>query len=230
MGWGPSGVPAWLSQVLDDYSDHGRLDGHGVSFSLLSQHPRQEAWLQRLDVELRRRPYRRVSEHVGFMAAGSVYRSTPLPVPNCPEVLRLGRSQLHRIAERVGSPVGLENLATSLSPDDALQQGELDRSRTRSGRRLDGPRPPQPVLPSAQLRLGRGRPPRPVPPRSSSRAACERRIVVEAEVWPADPAPRYPRRPRPARSDGRVAPRARALPKCRHGDPREDRIELRRCG
>ena len=125
MGWGPSGVPAWLSQVLDDYSEHGRLDGHGVSFSLLSQHPRQEAWLQRLDGELRRRPYRRVSEHVGFMAAGSAYRSTPLPMPNCPEVLRLGRSQLDRIAERVGSPVGLENLATSLSPHDARQQGDL---------------------------------------------------------------------------------------------------------
>lgn len=125
LGWGPRGVPDWLEAVLDDYADAGALDGHGVSYSLLSQHPRQDAWLAGLRRELRRRPYRRVSEHVGFMAAGSIRRSTPLPMPHHPDVLRHGREQVERLTDVVGSPVGLENLATALSPADATGQGAL---------------------------------------------------------------------------------------------------------
>ena len=125
LGWGPRGVPDWLDALLDDYADAGALDGHGVSFSLLSQHPRQDTWLSGLRSELRRRPYRRVSEHVGFMAAGTIRRSTPLPMPHHPDVVRHGTEQVERLTESVGSPVGLENLATALSPDDAIGQGAL---------------------------------------------------------------------------------------------------------
>ena len=125
LGWGRRGVPEWLDAVLDDYADAGALDGHGVSFSLLSQHPRQDAWLTGLRRELRRRPYRRVSEHVGFMSAGEIRRSTPLPMPPHPDVLRHGREQVERLTEVVGCPIGLENLATALSPADAAGQGAL---------------------------------------------------------------------------------------------------------
>jgi uncharacterized protein len=125
VGWGPSGVPDWLAGVLDDYAEQGLLDAHGVSFSLLSRHPRQEAWLQQLEVELARRPYRRVSEHLGFMAAGPVLRSSPLPMPHHPDVVARGVEQAARIAEVAGGPIGLENLATSLSVRDALDQGAL---------------------------------------------------------------------------------------------------------
>jgi uncharacterized protein (UPF0276 family) len=125
MGWGPAPIPEWLDAVLAEYSDAGRLDGHGVSYSLLSRHPRQEAWLAHLDRELRRRSYRRVSEHVGFMAAGPYRRSTPLPMPHHPDVVRLGRLQLERLSEKVGAAVGLENLATALTVGDASGQGAL---------------------------------------------------------------------------------------------------------
>jgi uncharacterized protein (UPF0276 family) len=125
MGWGPSGVPDWVDVVLDEYAEAGQLDGHGVSFSLLSQHPRQEWWLEALAAEVRRRPYRRVSEHVGFMAAGDIARSSPLPMPHHPDVVRRARLQAERLSTAAGSPIGLENLATSLSRDDAVDQGAL---------------------------------------------------------------------------------------------------------
>jgi uncharacterized protein (UPF0276 family) len=125
MGWGSSGVPDWLDGLLDDYAEAGALDGHGVSFSLLSSHPRQEIWLMRLREELARRPYRRVSEHLGFMAAGEVRRSSPLPMPRHPEVVRFGAEQADRLAEVVGAPIGLENLATALCIRDATEQGAL---------------------------------------------------------------------------------------------------------
>ncbi|HYF46468.1 MAG TPA: DUF692 family protein, partial [Acidimicrobiales bacterium] len=125
MGWGPSGVPDWLDALLDDFAEVGRLDGHGVSFSLLSEHPRQVAWVERLERELQQRPYRRVSEHLGFMAAGDLHRSSPLPMPHHPDVVAHGRRQLERLADRVGAPVGVENLATALSPRDVADQGAL---------------------------------------------------------------------------------------------------------
>ena len=125
MGWGPAGVPEWLDAVLDEYADEGRLDGHGVSFSLLSDHPRQVRWLQLLTAELRRRPYRRLSEHVGFMAAGPISRSSPLPMPRHPEVVRFGREQVDRLTDVAQAPIGLENLATAMGVRDALDQGAL---------------------------------------------------------------------------------------------------------
>jgi uncharacterized protein (UPF0276 family) len=125
MGWGPSGVPIWLDDLLDDFAADGALDGHGVSFSLLSHHPRQDAWLARLGAELARRPYRRVSEHLGFMAAGPFDRGSPLPMPHHPDVVAHARRQADRLAERVGAPVGIENLATALSRSDVTGQGAL---------------------------------------------------------------------------------------------------------
>lgn len=125
MGWGPQSLPDWLTGLIDDYADAGLLDGHGVSFSLLSRHPRQDAWLDHLRAELARRPYRRVSEHLGFMAAGPIRRSTPLPMPRHPGVVRHAQVQAARIAEVVTAPVGLENLATSLALSDATEQGLL---------------------------------------------------------------------------------------------------------
>jgi uncharacterized protein (UPF0276 family) len=122
MGWGPQGTPEWLDGLLDDYAEAGALDAHGVSFSLLSHHPRQEAWLERLKDELGRRPYRRVSEHLGWMAAGPVRRSSPLPLPPTPSVVALGTRQAERVAEVVGAPLGLENLATALSAEDRQSQ------------------------------------------------------------------------------------------------------------
>jgi uncharacterized protein (UPF0276 family) len=125
MGWSPRGTPEWLDALLDDYAEAGALDGHGVSFSLLSETPRQDRWLAELGDELRRRPYRRVSEHLGFMAAGDIWRSTPLPMPRHPDVVRHAQHQAERIAAVVGEPLGLENLGTALGMTDATEQGAL---------------------------------------------------------------------------------------------------------
>lgn len=48
VGWGRTPPPDWLTAVLDEHAEAGTLDAHGVSFSLLSSHPRQDAWLARL--------------------------------------------------------------------------------------------------------------------------------------------------------------------------------------
>lgn len=125
MGWGPTPLPPWLESMLDDYAADGRLDGHGVSYSLFSQHPRQQRWLELLDRELGRRPYRRVSEHLGFMASGPFDRGTPLPMPRHPDVVRVAQRQALMLSDHVGSPIGLENLATSLAIADATEQGGL---------------------------------------------------------------------------------------------------------
>lgn len=123
--WGRPDVPPWLTALLDEFAAAGRLDGHGVSFSVLSVHPRQDAWLDQLDAELAARPYRRVSEHVGVHAAGRHRHGSPMPLPHVPAVVEVGRDRLGRLGDVVGAPVGLENLATSLTRADGLDHGRL---------------------------------------------------------------------------------------------------------
>ncbi|WP_257463212.1 DUF692 domain-containing protein [Archangium lipolyticum] len=84
---------------------------------------RQEAWIEHLAQECRRRPYRHVSEHFGFTAAGPFTRSTMLPVPYCTAAVDIGRDRLERLRAATGGPVGLEVLANTLAPVDALHQG-----------------------------------------------------------------------------------------------------------
>ncbi len=117
--------PAWAERMLDLYAEEGSLYGHGVWLSVLTTpwQPRQEAWLERLAQECRRRPYRHVSEHFGFTAAGPFTRSTMLPLPYCGASVDLGRDRVERLRAATGGPVGLEVLANTLSPVDAVDQG-----------------------------------------------------------------------------------------------------------
>jgi len=117
--------PAWAERMLDLYAEEGALYGHGVWLSVLTTpwQPRQEAWLERLAQECRRRPYRHVSEHFGFTAAGPFTRSTMLPLPYCGASVDLGRDRVERLRAATGGPVGLEVLANTLSPVDAVDQG-----------------------------------------------------------------------------------------------------------
>ncbi len=127
MGWGPSGVPDWVDGLLDDYAAAGELLGHGISYSLLAgaETPHDRWWLQQLETEVDRRSYRQVSEHLGFVGAGSFSFAAPLPMPRCEAVLAVGRSRLAAMATSAGVPVGLENLATSFGPADATEQGRF---------------------------------------------------------------------------------------------------------
>ncbi len=127
MGWGPAGVPPWLDALLEEFGGTGDLLGHGVSFSCLSGAwtDHHTGWLERLRREVETRNYRHVSEHVGFVGAGRFSFSAPLPVPCTDDVVATGVDRLRRLAAAAGCPVGLENLATSFGPADALEQGAM---------------------------------------------------------------------------------------------------------
>ncbi|NUQ53559.1 MAG: DUF692 family protein [Phycisphaerales bacterium] len=125
VGWGRE-LPAWAQGLLQHFAVSGRLLGHGVSFSPLSarwEEP-QRNWLHRAALEVAKLKYRHVSEHFGFMAAGSFTRGSPMPMPADAAVIRTGRDALSRLAEVTGLPVGLENLALALSSRDVDGQGD----------------------------------------------------------------------------------------------------------
>lgn len=129
QGWGARGVPDWVPPLLDLYAQSGRLWGHGVTFSAASSdgEPRHTQWLERLRDEIELRPLRGVSEHFGFMIAGTRDAGAPLP-PGFGDGTRdvLVRN-LARLRAVTGVPVGLENLALALDADEPWQQGPLLR-------------------------------------------------------------------------------------------------------
>jgi uncharacterized protein (UPF0276 family) len=120
-------MPSWIERLLDLYAAEGRLYGHCVWLSVLSAQPqaRQRRWLERLAQECARRPYRLLSEHLGFMSAGPFVINTTLPSPYVTAAVDVGRDTLGRLAEAAGSPVGLENMAAALAPADATAQAAL---------------------------------------------------------------------------------------------------------
>lgn len=119
-------LPGWVEEILDTFSQEGALYGHGVMYSTLSGtlSARQQRWLVALEREARRRKYVHISEHFGFMTAGPFYREgAPLPVPMTDQTIALGQDRVRRLFEAAGTRVGLENLGTALSPQDARDQG-----------------------------------------------------------------------------------------------------------
>lgn len=125
----PGELPPWIGRLLDLYADDGCLYGHSVWLSMLtaSTSPRQQEWIRRLGHECRQRPYRHISEHHGFMAAGPFVVGPLLPLPYAATAIDVGRERLSKLAESTGAAVGLENLANALSPEDAtLQPAFLD--------------------------------------------------------------------------------------------------------
>jgi len=125
IGWVDGGLPAWAVDLLDHYSEAQRLWGHGVTFSPLTDaaDTHHEAWLGRVAAECQARAYRGVSEHYGFMREDGVHGGAPLPPPPGPATVRRGVDALTRLAAKTGGPVGLENLALALSPQDIWAQG-----------------------------------------------------------------------------------------------------------
>lgn len=124
LGWGTS-PPPWVASLLAAYGAQGALYGHGVHLSVLSAEPttpRQHQWLSNLRQEVQGRPYRHISEHFGWSSAGPFGQGAPLPLPRSRAALAVGRERLAALAEcsaAASVPVGLENLALSLSARDA---------------------------------------------------------------------------------------------------------------
>lgn len=122
--WEPSQATA---AILDHFAERDALYGHGVTLSTLSATwtPRQDAWIRRVQAEVARRPYRHISEHLGFITAGDWVDGAPLPMPRLPQVVEAGRRSVARLGRATGGPVGLENLALALSADDVRDEGDL---------------------------------------------------------------------------------------------------------
>lgn len=118
-------LPPWVEAVLDVYAADDALYGHAVWLSLLTVRwdERQATWLEKLARECARRKYRHVSDHFGFMTAGNMTRGPMLPLPFTPAAVRIGHERLRQLGEAAGVPIGLETLASALSPADAIDQG-----------------------------------------------------------------------------------------------------------
>lgn len=119
--------PAWLPVLLQEYSGRGRLLAHGVRYSLLSGDfsERQNTWLKQMEVELKRYPYRHITEHFGFMTSEHFHKGAPLPVPLNNQTLAIGHDRLKRLQQLAGIPVGIENLAFAFSADQVKEQAEF---------------------------------------------------------------------------------------------------------
>ena len=119
--------PEWLSLLLKEYSNNGRLIGHGVRYSLLKGQwdSNQEKWLKQLAAEVKKYNYRYVTEHFGFMTSSDFHKGTPLPVPFNKTTLAIGQDRLKRLQNVSHLPVGIENLAFAFSNEQIKEQGEF---------------------------------------------------------------------------------------------------------
>ena len=120
-------LPDWFVELLQTYSDAGRLVGHGVFFSLFSGKwlHEQAAWLRELRDLTQRFRFDHISEHFGFLTGADFHKGAPLSVPYNAQTLAIGRDRLMRIAEACGCPVGLENLAFASSTQATQVHGEF---------------------------------------------------------------------------------------------------------
>jgi len=122
-----SAAPPWLYGLLTEYSNKGRLTGHGVRYSLLTAKwgKRQDMWLKQAKQQVKKYNYRYVTEHFGFMTSGDFHKGAPFPVPLSDNALKIGRDRLMRLQDSVSLPVGLENLAFAFNEDEVKRQGEF---------------------------------------------------------------------------------------------------------
>lgn len=117
--WGEGEVPEWLAEITRYYSKNNRLIGHGVSLSLLSvDNGYQDEWLRRFETLCSTYTFSHVSEHFGFMRTRNFHFGSPLPVPYDEQLVAIAQSRLEMMRQICECPVGVENLALSLSRVD----------------------------------------------------------------------------------------------------------------
>jgi uncharacterized protein (UPF0276 family) len=118
-------VPDWFTDLLQAFSQEGRLMGHGVFFSLFSGKwlPEQEAWLAQLQALSKRFPFAHITEHFGFMTGADFHKGAPISIPFNATTLAIGQDRLKRIYQACSLPVGLENLAFAYSLDEVKRHG-----------------------------------------------------------------------------------------------------------
>ena len=118
-------IPDWFVQLLMEYSQGGRLIGHGVFFSLFSGRwsPEQAEWLHQLKKKCEVFQFDHITEHFGFMTGKDFHQGAPISIPFTASTLAIGRDRLLRMQEACKCPVGLENLAFSYSLDEVQRHG-----------------------------------------------------------------------------------------------------------
>lgn len=118
-------IPEWFTQLLQHYSNAGRLTGHGVFFSIFSGKwlPEQELWLQELKKISTEYKFDHVTEHFGFMTGRDFHHGAPLSIPYSATTLAIGRDRLKRIQDACSCPVGLENLAFAYRLEEVKRHG-----------------------------------------------------------------------------------------------------------
>ncbi|MCF2507009.1 DUF692 domain-containing protein [Dyadobacter sp. CY107] len=122
-----SEIPAWFTDLVSEFSDHKRLIGHGVYFSLFSGKwsPGQQEWLDKLQKLASQFHFDHITEHFGFMTGEDFHKGAPISIPFTAQTLALGKDRLQRIQDACKCPVGLENLAFSYSLDEVKKHGDF---------------------------------------------------------------------------------------------------------
>ncbi|SKB97990.1 multinuclear nonheme iron-dependent oxidase [Dyadobacter psychrophilus] len=120
-------IPVWFTDLVSEFSDHSRLIGHGVYFSLFSGKwtSGQQEWLDKLQGLSLQFQFDHITEHFGFMTGEDFHKGAPISVPFTPQTLALGKDRLQRIQDACKCPVGLENLAFSYSMDEVKKHGDF---------------------------------------------------------------------------------------------------------
>ncbi|QRR00901.1 multinuclear nonheme iron-dependent oxidase [Dyadobacter sandarakinus] len=120
-------VPAWFTNLVSEFSNHHRLIGHGVYFSLFSGKwaPEQHDWLIKLRQLSREFHFDHITEHFGFMTGEDFHKGAPISIPFTSTTLALGKDRLRRIQDACQCPVGLENLAFSYSLEEVRKHGDF---------------------------------------------------------------------------------------------------------
>ncbi|MCF0042894.1 multinuclear nonheme iron-dependent oxidase [Dyadobacter fanqingshengii] len=122
-----SEIPAWFTDLVKEFSNHNRLIGHGVYFSLFSGKwsPGQQEWLDKLQKLASQFHFDHITEHFGFMTGEDFHKGAPISIPFTAQTLALGKDRLQRIQDACKCPVGLENLAFSYSLDEVKKHGDF---------------------------------------------------------------------------------------------------------
>lgn len=120
-------IPDWFTDLVKEFSDHNRLIGHGVYFSLFSGKwsQDQQNWLDQLRKLSGEFHFDHISEHFGFMTGADFHKGAPLGIPFNLSTLAIGQDRLARIQDACQCPVGLENLAFSYSYEEVRRHGDF---------------------------------------------------------------------------------------------------------
>lgn len=126
---------------LERVRERLELSIHGVGLSIGGEGPLDEEHLDRVAALVRRFEPRRFSEHLAWSSHGGVCFNDLLPLPYDTPSLRRVCSHVHRVQERIGRVLLIENPSTYVefaasSMDEAQFLGEVVR-RTGCGLLLD---------------------------------------------------------------------------------------------